>query len=58
MYILVISPKAFICFNGNEMIITASVNKATSFNTIGEAMRKAVYANEALETCCIRVMSL
>lgn len=58
MYILLISPKAFIAFRGNEMIITSNVNKASTYETIGEAMRKAAEANAALETHCIRVMSL
>lgn len=58
MYILLISPKAFIAFIGNEMIITSNVNKATTYETIGEAMKRAAEANAALETHCIRVMSL
>lgn len=59
MYILRISPKAFIRQGeDNEIIIVGSPNRATTFDTIGEAMRIAAQVNESLETNKVHVFSI
>lgn len=59
MYILRISPKAFIKQGQDgEIIIVSSPNKATTFDTIGDAMKVAAQINEDLETNNVHVFSL
>ena len=59
MYILKISPKAFIKQGQEgEIIIVSNPNKATTFDTIGDAMRIAAQVNEDLETNKVHVFSL
>lgn len=59
MYILRISPKAFIKQGQDgEIIIVNSPNKATTFDTIGDAMKLATQINEDLETNKVHIFSL
>ena len=59
MYILRISPKAFIKQGQDgEIIIVNSPNKATTFDTIGDAMKLAIQINEDLETNKVHIFSL
>ena len=59
MYILRISPKAFIKQGQDgEIIIVSSPNKATTFDTIGDAIKVATQINEDLETNNVHVFSL
>lgn len=59
MYILRISPRAFIKQGQDgEIIIVSSPNKATTFDTIGDAMKVAAQINEDLETNNVHVFSL
>lgn len=59
MYILRISPKAFIKQGQDgEIIIVSSPNKATTFDTIGDAIKVATQINEDLETNSVHVFSL
>ena len=59
MYILRISPKAFIKQGQDgEIIIVSSPNKATTFDTIGDAMKLATQINEDLETNKVHIFSL
>lgn len=45
MYILRISNKAFIQIKPDEVVITSDYEKATKYNTIGEAMKAASELN-------------
>lgn len=56
MYILQISNKAFIQVRPDEVAITSDYEKATKYNTIGEAMRKASELNELINTSIIKVI--
>lgn len=59
MYILRISPRAFIKQGQDgEIIIVNSPNKATTFDTIGDAMKLATQINEDLETNKVHIFSL
>lgn len=59
MYILRISPKAFIRQGQDgEIVIISSPNKATTFDTIGAAMRTAAQINKDLEINKVHVFSL
>lgn len=59
MYILKISPRAFIKQGQDEEIIIVSTpNKATTFDNIGDAMKVAAQVNDDLETSKIKVFSL
>lgn len=59
MYILRISPRAFIKQGQDgEIIIVSSPNKATTFDTIGDAIKVATQINEDLETNSVHVFSL
>lgn len=58
MYILRISNKAFIQVKPDEVVITSDYEKATKYNTIGEAMRKASEINSKLESHIVKVISI
>lgn len=56
MYILQISNKAFIQVRPDEVVITSDYEKATRYNTIGEAMKVASELNELINNSIIRVI--
>ena len=56
MYILQISNKAFIQVRPDEVVITSDYEKATKYNTIGEAMKVASELNELINNSIIRVI--
>ena len=58
MYILQISNKAFIQVKSDEVVITTNYEKATKYNTIGEAMRIASGLNNDFESHIIRVVPI
>ena len=58
MYILRISNKAFIQVKPDEVVITSDYEKATKYNTIGEAMRIASGLNNDFESHIIRVIPI
>lgn len=58
MYILRISNKAFIQVKPDEVTITSDYEKATKYNTIGEAMRKASELNNDFENHITRVVPI
>lgn len=58
MYILRISNKAFIQVKPNEVVITSDYEKATKYNTIGEAMRIASELSNDFESHIIRVVPI
>lgn len=59
MYILKISSKAFIRLEQNgDVTIVTNINRATTFNKMGDAMRVAVQINNDLDTDLIKVFSL
>ena len=56
MYILQIGNKAFIQIRPDEVVITQDYEKATKYNTIGEAMKVASELNELINNSIIRVI--
>ena len=56
MYILRISSKAFIQVKPDEVVIISDYEKATRYNTIGEAMKVASELNELINTSIIKVI--
>lgn len=58
MYILQINNKAFIQVKPDEIIITSDCEKATKYNTIGEAMRIASELNNDFESHIIRAVPI
>ena len=58
MYILRISNKAFIQVKPYEVVITSDYEKATKYNTIGEAMRIASGLNNDFESHISRVVPI
>ena len=56
MYILQISNKAFIQVRHDEVIITSDYEKATKYNTIGEAMRVASKLNKLISNPVIKII--
>lgn len=59
MYILRISPRAFIrCEENGDTTIVASPDKASTYDTIGDAMRAAIDMNDLLETNKVAVFPL
>ena len=58
MYILRISSKAFIQVKSDKVTIISDCEKATKYNTIGEAMRKASELNNDFENHIIRVVPI
>lgn len=59
MYILSISPKAFIRQGQDgEIVITSNPDKATMFETIGDAIRVASEINKDFEADVVRILPL
>ena len=58
MYILQIGNKAFIQVKPDEVVITSDYEKATKYNTIGEAMRVACELNSDFESHIIRAVPI
>lgn len=59
MYILSISKKAFVRLEDNgDTTIVSVPERATKFETIGDAMRAAVQVNEDFEEDITKVVSL
>ena len=56
MYILQISNKAFIQVKPDEVVITSDYEKATKYNTIGEAMRVASKLNKLISNPVIKII--
>ena len=57
MYILQIGNKAFIQVRPDEVVITSDYEKATKYNTIGEAMRKASELNNLIGHYTIKIIN-
>ena len=58
MYILRISNKAFIQVKPDEVVVISDYEKATKYNTIGEAMRIASELNNDFESHIIRTVPI
>lgn len=58
MYILQISNKTFIQVKSDEVVIISDYEKATKYNTIGEAMRIASELNNDFGSHIIRVIPI
>lgn len=58
MYILRISSKAFIQVKPDEVVIISDYEKATRYNTIGEAMKVASGLNNDFGSHIIRVIPI
>ena len=58
MYILQISNKAFIQVKSDKVTIISDYEKATKYNTIGEAMRIASELNSDFEIHITRVVPI
>ena len=58
MYILQIGNEAFIQVKPDEIVITSDYEKATKYNTIGEAMRVASELNNDFESHIIRAVPI
>ena len=56
MYILRISSKAFIKVKPDEVVITSDYEKATRYNTIGEAMKAASELNKLISNPVIKII--
>ena len=56
MYILRISNKAFIQVKPDEVVITSDYEKATKYNTIGEAMKAASELNKLISNPVIKII--
>lgn len=56
MFIVQATSKAFIRVFNDELVITSDKEKATKYETIGDAMRVAALANDFLESKTIRVI--
>ena len=57
MYILRISNKAFIQVRPDEVAITSDYEKATKYNTIGEAMKIASELNNSIGHYIIKIIN-
>ena len=56
MFIVQAPSKAFIRIFNDELVITPDKERATKYETIGDAMRVAALANDLLESKTIRVI--
>ena len=56
MYILQIGNEAFIQVKPDEIVITSDYEKATKYNTIGEAMRVASKLNKLISNPVIKII--
>ena len=56
MFIVQATSKAFIRVFNDELVITPDKERATKYETIGDAMRAAALANDLLESKTIRAI--
>ena len=56
MFIVQVTSRAFIRVFNDELVITPDKEKATKYETIGDAMRAAALANDFLESKTIRAI--
>ena len=56
MFIVQATSKAFIRVFNDELVITLDKERATKYETIGDAMRVAALANDLLESKTIRAI--
>lgn len=56
MFIVQVTSRAFIRVFNDELVITLDKEKATKYETIGDAMRAAALANNLLESKTIRAV--
>ena len=56
MFIVKVTSRAFIRVFNDELVITPDKERATKYETIGDAMRVAALANDLLESKTIRVI--
>ena len=56
MFIVQATSKAFIRVFNDELVITLDKERATKYETIGDAMRAAALANDLLESKTIRAI--
>lgn len=56
MFIVQVTSRAFIRVFNDELVITPDKEKATKYETIGDAMRAAALANDLLESKTIRAI--
>ena len=56
MFIVQATSKAFIRVFNDELVITPDKERATKYETLGDAMRVAALANDLLESKTIRVV--
>ena len=56
MFIVQVTSKAFIRVFNDELVITPDKERATKYETIGDAMRVAALANDLLESKTIRAI--
>ena len=56
MFIVQATSKAFIKVFNDELVITPDKERATKYETIGDAMRVAALANDIIKTKTIRVI--
>lgn len=58
-YILTTGPKGFIkVLDNEEIVISPDYNKATRYQTMGDAMKTAVKVNTALGTHAVKFISV
>lgn len=57
-YILKVGPKNFIEVKDKELVITPDQNKATQYESAGDAMRAAVEANSSLGTHAVKFLCI
>lgn len=58
MYICQVSPKAFVSLREEEICFVADPSKASTFKTIGDAMRTAAEINTILDSYLVKVIHL
>lgn len=56
MFIVQVTSRAFIRVFNDELVITPDKEKATKYETIGDAMRAAALAHDLLESKTIRAI--
>ena len=56
MFIVQVTSRAFIRVFNDELVITPDKEKATKYETIGDAIRAAALANDLLESKTIRAI--
>lgn len=56
MFIVQVTSRAFVRVFNDELVITPDKEKATKYETIGDAIRAAALANDLLESKTIRAI--